>query len=162
MIKETMTPRERVRAAVKLEPYDRVPVIPIIGQFAARQAGLAQAGRDGNRMSAVEALRKNFDDLGGYDGKIVAGVTWPISTWRANAPKGRRVLPGQDGVPDNFSVQYDERYLPLSVDLELANRGWEHPQQASDTAKRRRCHHVPGAGTPDTVVRLRHATLLHP
>ena len=61
-----------------------------------------------------------------------------------------------------FRLVYEDRYLPLSVDLELANHGWEHPQQTSDTTKRRRCHHVPGAGTPDTVVRLRNATLLHP
>lgn len=61
-----------------------------------------------------------------------------------------------------FRLVYKERCPPLSIGLELANRGWEYPQQASDTAKRRRCHHVPGAGTPDTVGRLRHATLLHP
>ncbi len=126
MIRETMTCEERVRAAVKLEPCDRVPVIPIIGQFATRQAGLSRLDRDTNRWSTVEALRKNFEDLGGYDGKIVAGLAWPISTWRANAPRGgRQVLPGQDGIPDNFSVQYDEQVSMTVEDYDtIINKGW--------------------------------------
>jgi hypothetical protein len=125
MVKESMIPRQRVWAAVRLEPYDRAPVIPIIGQFAARQAGLARLDREGNRGSAVEAIRKSFDDLGGYDGKIVAGLSWPISSWRANAPRGRSVLPGQDGVPENFSVQYDEQVTMTVEDYDtIIDRGW--------------------------------------
>lgn len=54
-----------------------------------------------------------------------------------------------------FRLVYKERCPPLSIGLELANRGWEYPQQASDTAKRRRCHHIPGAETPGAVIRLR-------
>ena len=126
MIKETMTPRERVWAAVKLEPYDRVPVIPIIGQFAARQSGLARWDRGSNRMSGVEAFRKNYDDLGGYDGKIVAGLTWPISSWRINAPPGGRMIaPGEGGTPENFSVQYEERETMTVEDYDtIINKGW--------------------------------------
>lgn len=125
MINETMMPRERVWAAIRLEPYDRVPVIPIIGQFAARQAGLKRLDRDRNRNDTIEALRKNYNELGGYDGKIVAGITWPISTWRANAPRGRQVLPGQDGIPDNFSVQYDEQVTMTVEDYDtIINKGW--------------------------------------
>jgi hypothetical protein len=100
-------------------------VIPIIGQFAARRAGLARADRDSNRWAMVEAIRQNFNDLGGYDGKIVAGLTWPISSWRINAPRGRTVLPGQDGVPDNFSVQYDEQVTMTVEDYDtIIARGW--------------------------------------
>ncbi len=44
MVTETMTPRERIWAAVNLEPYDRVPVAPLLDvMFPARHAGLSLA-----------------------------------------------------------------------------------------------------------------------
>ncbi|MBC8273531.1 MAG: hypothetical protein H8E40_00965, partial [Chloroflexi bacterium] len=42
MVKETMTREERVRAAVDLDVPDRVPVVPLMGQFALRYQDLPQ------------------------------------------------------------------------------------------------------------------------
>lgn len=125
MIKETMTPEQRVMAALRLERYDRVPVIPIIGQFATRQYKLSRKIKDLDTWQSIEAIRENFDSLGGYDGKIVAGLAWPISTWRTNAPKGKRVLPGEKGISEEFSVQYDEQTTMTVEDYDkIINKGW--------------------------------------
>jgi uroporphyrinogen-III decarboxylase len=125
MIKETMTPEQRMWAAIRLEPVDRVPIAPIIAQFAWRQNGLSRKTYEANPWLGIEAIRKNFDDLGGYDAKIVAGLDWPHSTWRSNGPRGKSVPPGKDGIPDDFSVQYDELENMTVADYDtIINKGW--------------------------------------
>ena len=130
MIKETMTSEERINAAVNLEYPDRVPVAPLIYQFALRHRGvpvtpLASGGPE-DWARTMQAAEDTFYDLGGYDGQYAAGVTWPFSSWRINAPSGGRWLtPGKDSTPENFAVQYEEQETMTVDDYDtIIDRGW--------------------------------------
>ncbi|HUV45075.1 MAG TPA: uroporphyrinogen decarboxylase family protein [Dehalococcoidales bacterium] len=110
MVKETMTPRERIWAAVKLEPYDRVPVAPLLDvMFPARHKGLtlAEAFADyrGKGWSAMVDL---FDDVGGWDGFILPGYSQsPNPGHPAAGRTGRMIYPGK-GLPADSPPQYIE------------------------------------------------------
>ncbi len=75
-IKETMTPTERIMAAIHLEPYDRVPVAPHLSpEFPFRQKGLTAADAYKleympNTLGYVSDL---YDEVGGWD-----AVTLPV------------------------------------------------------------------------------------
>lgn len=74
----------------------------------------------------IKATHDTFDDLGGYDAQYVAGVNWPIGSWRINSMSGGRyIAPGQEGVPKDFCVQYHERESITVEDYDkIANLGW--------------------------------------
>jgi hypothetical protein len=70
MIKETMTREERILAAINLEPYDRVPVSPLLSpSFPLRHRGKHTA--DAYNRDLVEegfqATLDLFDEVGGWD-----------------------------------------------------------------------------------------------
>ena len=64
---EEMTPRERIQAAIALQPVDRVPVIPMVDVFSARyqRLKLADVVRDADQ--GREAMIRTYDDFGGWD-----------------------------------------------------------------------------------------------
>jgi len=124
-MREAMNSEERLMAAVHLKPYDRPPVVPIISQFAMKQNREMSKGREADPWWIVEALRKNFDDLGGYDGKITAGYNWPFSSWRQNSPLGKSVNPGERGISQDFSTQYEELEIMTVQDYDtIIAKGW--------------------------------------
>jgi hypothetical protein len=130
MIRETMTSTERILAAVNLEVPDRVPVAPLMYQFVLRHKGLPivplAGGDPANWPRMMKAAKDTADELGGYDAVYAAGISWPISSWRLCGPAGgRRVTPGQDGIPRDFSVQYEERETMTLEDYDtIIERGW--------------------------------------
>ncbi|MDP2919594.1 MAG: uroporphyrinogen decarboxylase family protein [Dehalococcoidia bacterium] len=130
MIVETMTREERLRATVKLERVDRVPVVPLIGQFALRQHRMSSlpsgAGTSVDWRRILDVFHANYDELGGYDARYVAGVAWPRSSWRVNGPRGgKRVTPGEGGIPKDFSVQWEEREIMTTEDYDtIIDKGW--------------------------------------
>ncbi len=110
MVKETMTPRERIWAAVKLEPYDRVPVAPLLDvMFPARHKGLtlAEAFAD-YRGTGWPAMVDLFDAVGGWDGFILPGYSQsPNPRHPAAGRTGRMIYPGKD-LPVDSPPQYLE------------------------------------------------------
>lgn len=70
-----MTGRDRALAALRGEPHDRTPVIPIVGQAAATYCGVAVAehARDPQLLARcqIECARRF-----GYDGVYIAADTW--------------------------------------------------------------------------------------
>ena len=130
MATEAITGIERLEKAIRLEPVDRIPVLPLIGQFAQRHKGLpvlpAGAGTPEDWSNAVQAAHDTLADLGGCDGVYVAGVNWPISSWRVSgAGGGRSIAPGQDNIPDDFALQYEERETIFPEDYDtIASLGW--------------------------------------
>jgi len=130
MLPESMTGEQRVLAAVNLEVPDRVPIAPLIYQFVLRHKGLPivplAGGDPANWPKMIKAARDTADELGGYDAVYAAGISWPISSWRLCGPAGgRSVTPGQDGIPKDFSVQYEERETMTPEDYDtIIERGW--------------------------------------
>jgi len=129
MINEAMTSVERVDAAVNLQYPDRVPVIPQIYQFALKQKNLPivpMAGGDpANWPKMMQAFKDNFNDLGGYDGCIAAGLAWPIGGWKINSIFGKYFSKTQNDTSANIEVQFQEKVelYPEDYDI-IINKGW--------------------------------------
>lgn len=129
MTRDTLTSEERVNAAVNLQYPDRVPVIPQIYQFALKHKGLPvvsmAGGNPANWPANIQAIRDTFNDLGGYDGCWIAGISWPISSWRINTVFGKYLSPGEQNIPKDFEVQYQEREEIKFEDYDtIINKGW--------------------------------------
>lgn len=75
MIKETMTAEERVLAAIKLQPYDRVPVAPHINaEYPFRRIGrsLADAYNPAFAEEGFQETLRLAKAVGGWDGATLA------------------------------------------------------------------------------------------
>jgi hypothetical protein len=82
MVKETMTSTERVLAAINLEPYDRVPVAPLINnEFAFRHKGrpTADAYNPAYAAQGQQTILDLFDEVGGWDALPLASGSAPVT-----------------------------------------------------------------------------------
>ena len=80
MIHETMTPAERIEAAVKLEPLDRIPCAPLLDvYFPSRHKGWTTSEGLHNMRKGFHAIVDMFDELGGWDGMILPGYSLPTT-----------------------------------------------------------------------------------
>ena len=69
MAAESMTPDERLWAAIRLAKPDRVPVLPtLLPEPAAHLTGQSMAAIASDSERAVEAVFQVFDEYGGWDG----------------------------------------------------------------------------------------------
>ena len=126
MVKETMTPRERIEAAINLQPTDRVPVMPLVDVlFPCRYKGIALSEGVRNLDLGRQAIMEVFDEVGGWDGMILAGFSMVlVPTLAAALQVPRRILPGRE-LPENYIPQYDERELLTAEDYDaIADLGW--------------------------------------
>jgi len=132
VIKEAMTPKERVEAAIQLEPYDRVPVAPLTDvMFASRHKGMTVAYGISHWREGFQAMVDVFDEVGGWDAMILPGYSLPLTPTvgagvMASLGSGRYKFPGQDAaVSVDSQPQYEEREL-LAVDDydEIIKLGW--------------------------------------
>lgn len=125
MIKQTMTPAERVQAAIGLKVPDRVPVIPLVMQFALQNCGVPQAEAYKDPLKARQALIDTFDALGKYDAVIGSNMLWPRSSWRISAAPTRMRFPGKDGVPEDAPIQAIEQEIMTAEDYDtIIAKGW--------------------------------------
>jgi uroporphyrinogen-III decarboxylase len=120
-----MTKEERLSAAVKLQTPDRIPVVPLIGQWIMPYKKLPRGLRYKDPQKLMDAFYEAYNELGGYDAQYVAGLAWPQSSWRISGPSGTMVSAGKRGIPENFSVQYEEKETLHFEDYDkIINRGW--------------------------------------
>ena len=68
---------ERIKAAIALDAPDRIPVMPIMSAFAARQAGIKQAEAWGDPERAFQAFLHTFQELEHCD--MLARTVAPIA-----------------------------------------------------------------------------------
>ena len=79
-MKETMTASERMEAAVKLEPTDRIPCAPLMDiYFPSRHKGWTTSEGLHNMRKGFHAIADIFDELGGWDGMILPGYSIPAT-----------------------------------------------------------------------------------
>jgi uroporphyrinogen-III decarboxylase len=123
MKQETMTSRQRIDAAVRLEKPDRVPIVPWIGSLAARHMGLIMRDYYFSPQTSVEAGRRTFQDLGGYDGLLMAGPGHPDMIFFGLPVRVK--MPGRE-LPDDAIFQIDESIgfmQPEDYDI-VIDKGW--------------------------------------
>ena len=98
MPKETMTPMERMEAAVKLEPLDRIPCAPLMDiYFPAVHKGwsVLEALTDWKRgfYSIVDV----YEEVGGWDGMLLPGYSIPATPHAYSGINlGKNLIPGID------------------------------------------------------------------
>ena len=126
-VREWMNRQQRVLAAIKLEPYDRVPVAPLLDfTFAVRHKELtiAQGFADypGVGWPAIVDL---FDEVGGWDGFILPGWSQtPNPKHPFNGKSGIIKLPGK-GLPENAMPRFIETEVMSRKDYnEIIKLGW--------------------------------------
>jgi hypothetical protein len=120
MAQETMTPEERMMAAIHLEKPDRVPIAPLMctpaaGKLLGRKALEIMAG---GFESQLEAEMKAFEAFGGWD------ATTPINSLDTACLMGLRIkVPEGDDV--EAQVLEGENWSVEEYDL-LFDRGWRN------------------------------------
>lgn len=133
MIEETMTKEQRIDTAIACGLPDRVPVVPLIYQFASRHKGVKpiRSVSGGKLMEnwreILEAFHSTFNELGGYDGldQVGIGPSASNSTWRSSIGLPSVVSPGTNGIPEDFSMQYREKETLTTDDYDtIIARGW--------------------------------------
>jgi len=126
MPKETMTAMERMEAAVKLEPLDRIPCAPLMDiYFPALHKGwsVLEALTDWKR--GFHAIVDVFEEVGGWDGMILPGYSIPATPHAyAGINIGKNLVPGVD-LDQNLSVQFEEKEVLTRDDYDdIINLGW--------------------------------------
>jgi len=130
MSRKLMTSEERIRSTINLRIPDRIPTDARIQAFACRQKGAPVIGISGGAdekagTSILKAYHDTYDDLGGYDAQIFAGLSLPASSWRLNIPAFQVILPGTEGIPNHFGIQFKEKENMTLKDYEkITNFGW--------------------------------------
>ena len=122
---ETMTPNERLWAAIRLERPDRVPIVPtLLPEPAATLAGVSQAEVAGDVETAVKAVFHVFDEVGGWENPYPASYT-PLQLQAGGVFPMPMRIPGVD-LADDIPYQLDEKELLVPEDYEaLAELGFE-------------------------------------
>ncbi len=125
MTTDSMTPDERVSAAIRLERPDRTPIIPLLlPEPAAGLTGRKQAEVANDNTAAVDAVFEVFDEYGGWDSPYPA-VYKPIQLQAmGNFPMKMRI-PGRDLAEDiPFQLEEEEILKPDDYDR-IADEGFE-------------------------------------
>lgn len=109
MVKETMTAVERMEAAVRLEPTDRIPCAPLMDvYFPARYKGWTTAKGLQNMRAGFSAIVDIFDDIGGWDGMLLPGYSLPLTPHLySGVAIGKTINPGRE-LGENDIAQFVE------------------------------------------------------
>lgn len=121
---ETMTSKQRIDAAIRLEKPDRVPVVPMISNVSAAHAGISMRRFYEDPQACMDAQRKTFLDLGGLDAMLMGGPTSP-DVFKSGMPL-RVKAPGKE-LPDDAVMQIDESQALMMVEEYdvVASKGWD-------------------------------------
>jgi uroporphyrinogen-III decarboxylase len=117
-----MTPRERIEAAIRLQPVDRVPVIPKLDLFPFRYQNVKLADVVRRADLFQQAVERTNDDLGGGDAVYIG--TQVVSELGFSGMGTAAKLPGvQLGEDDVW--QMDEKEMLRDEDYDLiSEKGW--------------------------------------
>lgn len=128
MIKETMSPDERIDAAIRLEGVDRTPlIVGLSGPFVSKYKGGSVADGYRDVDSVIKAELDVWEALGGWDARYcvvglhAGGSLYPLNPtfWAI-----RRVMPGVE-LPEDVDVQNDEVEIMREDEYDrLFEMGW--------------------------------------
>jgi uroporphyrinogen-III decarboxylase len=126
MVKETMTAYERMEAAVRLEPIDRIPCAPLMDvYFPARYKGWTTAQGLRNMRASFDAIVEIFDEIGGWDGMLLPGYSLPLTPHLySGVAIGKTINPGRE-LGENDVAQFVETEALFREDYDdIINLGW--------------------------------------
>ncbi len=126
MIQESMTPAERMEAAVKLEPVDRIPCAPLMDIFMpCRRKGMTTAEAYKDIRKSFHAIVDVCDETGGWDGMILPGYTLPLTPHvYTGVAFGKNLVPGNDLEADDV-VQFVEQEIVTHEHYDMIiEHGW--------------------------------------
>jgi uroporphyrinogen-III decarboxylase len=125
MASESMTPDERLWAAIRLEKPDRVPVVPtLLPEPAAGLAGVTQAAVASSNEAAVDTVFHVFDEYGGWDNPYPAAST-PLQLQAIGAQPMKMRIPGRD-LPESYEFQVVEEEILERTDYDrISEMGFE-------------------------------------
>jgi uroporphyrinogen-III decarboxylase len=126
MTTESMTPMERMEAAVRLEPIDRVPCAPLMDIFfPARWKGLTISEGLSNIREAFHNIGEVYDAVGGWDGMLIPGYTVPATPHvSSGVTVGTFVFPEAGETADEVP-QFIEKVILTHDDYDLViEHGW--------------------------------------
>lgn len=126
MIKETMTTAERMEAAVKLQPLDRIPCAPLMDIFMpARHKGWATAHAYKNIRESFHNIVDVYDEVGGWDGMLLPGYSLPLTPHvYSGVALGKNVNPGVD-LEEDAVVQFVEKEVLFRENYDgIIKHGW--------------------------------------
>lgn len=123
-----MTAWERMEAAVKLKPLDRIPCAPLMDiYFPARYKGIpiAEAMRDWKK--GFYSIVDIFEEVSGWDGMILPGYSIPATPHvYSGIGLGKNLFPGLELGKDE-PVQFQEREVLKREDYDnIINLGWNN------------------------------------
>ncbi len=121
-VKETMKPEERVDAAIALQPIDRVPVVPMMDFFCARQKGVELANFITDGDLGRDLLEQIFFEYGGWD-MTFFGTTLNEFAWTLTLLVPIKI-PGRE-LPRDTQWQFDEHEVMTIDDYDfITEHGW--------------------------------------
>ncbi len=125
---DEMTPRERIEAAIRCEKPDRVPIIPMMDFFCARQKGVTLQTFINDNDLGRELILQTFDEYGGWDA-LFQSTTLNEFAFSLTLPMRLRV-PGRELGEDEL-WQFDEVPIIEVADYDLAiNKGYQGISEA--------------------------------
>ena len=129
MATEPMTPMQRIEAAIKLEPVDRIPCAPLMDIFfPAKYKGFSIADAIRDWKKGFYAIVDVFEEVGGWDGMILPGYSMPATPHvysSGGIALGKNLFPGTD-LGKNDSPQFYETEIITREDYEdIINLGWK-------------------------------------
>lgn len=126
MHSETMTPMQRMEAAVKLDRVDRIPCAPLMDiYFPSRYKGWTMLEGLQDMRKGFEAIVEIFDEVGGWDGMILPGYSLPTTPHvYSGVAVGKTINPGKE-LDENDIPQFQEKEVLTGEDYdEIIKLGW--------------------------------------
>lgn len=126
-MKETMTRKQRFWAAIKLEPYDRVPAAPLLDvMFPAKHAGMTLAeGFADYKTRGWQSMVDLFDEVGGWDGFLLPGYSQAPNPKRPYGGRsGRMKYPGVELPVDSPPQYIEEESMSIQDYDDIIKLGW--------------------------------------
>ncbi len=126
MPQETMSKMERMEAAIRLEPLDRIPCAPLMDVFfPSKYKGysMIEAIRDWGK--GFQAITDVYEEVGGWDGMILPGYSIPATphVYSAVSP-GKSIYPGA-GLEADQPTQFVETEAMKREDYDdIIKLGW--------------------------------------
>jgi len=120
-MKDTMTKEERLQAVFQCRVPDRVPVVPLLGYFLSRYAGITSAELWSDEEKRTFAWEKFYRELGPVDAIYHDNSSEPLAQMWTIPMK--TLWPGKDLPPDAQAQQMEEEVMTIEDYQPLLHRG---------------------------------------